>query len=60
MSCIAVLFLDISTAHSDDDLTHWEWAIPTSPVVLRGCGAMIIDQVSFIVVMLTGDRSFTA
>eukprot|EP00959_Pyramimonas_sp_CCMP1952_P030163 632409-Pyramimonas_sp.AAC.1 len=48
MSCIAVLYLNIAVCHSNDDLTHvgivpynWEWAIPASPVVLRGCRAML-------------------
>eukprot|EP00959_Pyramimonas_sp_CCMP1952_P033189 696111-Pyramimonas_sp.AAC.1 len=47
MSCIGVLYLNVAASHSNDDLTpvgivsyDWEWATPSSPVVLRGCGAM--------------------
>eukprot|EP00959_Pyramimonas_sp_CCMP1952_P321862 6735169-Pyramimonas_sp.AAC.1 len=42
--------LNIATSHSNDDLApfgivpdNWEWAIPASPVVLRVCGAMVIN-----------------
>eukprot|EP00959_Pyramimonas_sp_CCMP1952_P414651 8687933-Pyramimonas_sp.AAC.1 len=67
MSCIAVMYLNISIAHSDDDLTHfgiipynWEWAIPASPVILHGRGAMIIDQAPFIAIVLTSDSCLSA
>eukprot|EP00959_Pyramimonas_sp_CCMP1952_P018632 393566-Pyramimonas_sp.AAC.1 len=67
MPCIAVLRLNVSIAHSDDDLTpfgimlySWERPIPASPVILRGRGEMIVDQVSFIVVVLTSNNRFSA
>eukprot|EP00959_Pyramimonas_sp_CCMP1952_P125479 2623562-Pyramimonas_sp.AAC.1 len=60
MSRIAALHLNIAISHSNDDLTHlgivpcnWEWANPASPVVLRDCGAMAINSMSVVVVMLT-------
>eukprot|EP00959_Pyramimonas_sp_CCMP1952_P355431 7444791-Pyramimonas_sp.AAC.1 len=67
MSCIAVLYLNFAASHSNDDLAplgvvsyDWGWAIPASPIVLRGCGAMVNNQISFIVVMLTGESSLSA
>eukprot|EP00959_Pyramimonas_sp_CCMP1952_P422069 8841746-Pyramimonas_sp.AAC.1 len=48
MSRIAVLYLGAAASHWHDDLTpvgivsyDREWATPASPVVLRGCGAML-------------------
>eukprot|EP00959_Pyramimonas_sp_CCMP1952_P146736 3071509-Pyramimonas_sp.AAC.1 len=67
MPCIAALYLNVSIARSDDDLTlvgiiigYWERAIPASPVILRGRRAMVIDQASFIVIVLTSDSRFRA
>eukprot|EP00959_Pyramimonas_sp_CCMP1952_P079931 1671241-Pyramimonas_sp.AAC.1 len=67
MSCIAVLYLNVSIAHSDDDLTpfgitpyDWERAIPASPVILRGRGATVVDQVSFVMIVLTRNCRLSA
>eukprot|EP00959_Pyramimonas_sp_CCMP1952_P146907 3074876-Pyramimonas_sp.AAC.1 len=60
MSCVAVVDMYIAVSHSNDDLTpvgvvpyRREMAIPAPPVALRSCATMIVDQISFIVVMLT-------
>eukprot|EP00959_Pyramimonas_sp_CCMP1952_P364138 7625451-Pyramimonas_sp.AAC.1 len=60
MSCVAVLDLYTAIFHSKINLTpvgivphNWERAIPAPLVVLRSCGAMLVDQVSFVVVILT-------
>lgn len=52
--------LYIAASHWKNDLTpagivsyNQEKAIPASPVVLRSCGAMIVDKDSVVVVMLT-------
>eukprot|EP00959_Pyramimonas_sp_CCMP1952_P082627 1726612-Pyramimonas_sp.AAC.1 len=62
MPCIAALHLHISIAHSDDDvapfgiiLCNWEWAIPASPVILRARGAMGVDQISFVIIVLASN-----
>eukprot|EP00959_Pyramimonas_sp_CCMP1952_P303124 6342615-Pyramimonas_sp.AAC.1 len=67
MSCIAVWDLYIAVPHSDDNLTpvgivphDRKRAIPASPVALRSWGTMIVDQVSFVVVVLTGDSCLSA
>eukprot|EP00959_Pyramimonas_sp_CCMP1952_P331427 6940019-Pyramimonas_sp.AAC.1 len=67
MSCIAALYLNISIAYSDDDLTpfgiipyDWERAIPPSPVILRGRRAMLVDQVSVVIILLTGNCRLSA
>eukprot|EP00959_Pyramimonas_sp_CCMP1952_P298591 6245665-Pyramimonas_sp.AAC.1 len=67
MSCMAVLRLNISIAYSDDDLPpfgiipyDWERAIPASPVILRGRRAMVVDQVSFVRIALTGNCRLSA
>eukprot|EP00959_Pyramimonas_sp_CCMP1952_P073727 1541106-Pyramimonas_sp.AAC.1 len=60
MSCVAVLDLYIAVPRPSNDLTpvgivpyNREMVFLVSPVVLRSCGAMIFDQVSFVVVVLT-------
>eukprot|EP00959_Pyramimonas_sp_CCMP1952_P350713 7347941-Pyramimonas_sp.AAC.1 len=67
MSCVAALHLNISIANSDDDLTpfgiilyNWERATPASPVILRGRRAMVVDQVSCVIILLTGNCSLSA
>eukprot|EP00959_Pyramimonas_sp_CCMP1952_P091473 1914920-Pyramimonas_sp.AAC.1 len=62
MSCFAELGLHIEVSHSDNNLApvgiipyDRERTIPASPVVLRSCGTMVVDQVSFVVVVLTSD-----
>eukprot|EP00959_Pyramimonas_sp_CCMP1952_P367923 7707138-Pyramimonas_sp.AAC.1 len=67
MSRIAVLYLNISIAYSDDDRTpfgiipcDWERAVPASPIILRGSRAMVIDQVSFVIIVLTGNCRLSA
>eukprot|EP00959_Pyramimonas_sp_CCMP1952_P461676 9481979-Pyramimonas_sp.AAC.1 len=68
MPCIVVLYLNISIAHSDDDLIpifgntpyDWEPAIPASPVILRGRRAMVVDQVSNAIMVLTGSCRLSA
>eukprot|EP00959_Pyramimonas_sp_CCMP1952_P472489 9500117-Pyramimonas_sp.AAC.1 len=67
MPCIAVLYMNISIAYSDDDLTNfginpydWERAIPASPIILRGRKAMVVDEVSFVIIVLTGNCRLSA
>eukprot|EP00959_Pyramimonas_sp_CCMP1952_P150613 3152105-Pyramimonas_sp.AAC.1 len=64
MSCVTALDLHIAVPRSYDDLTpvgiiphDWERSIPATPVVFRSGGAMIVNQIAFVIVMLTSDSS---
>eukprot|EP00959_Pyramimonas_sp_CCMP1952_P304058 6363478-Pyramimonas_sp.AAC.1 len=65
MPRVAVLDLHIAASLSDNNLApvgivpHGrERAVPASPVVLRRRGAMMLNQISFTIVMLTNDSRF--
>eukprot|EP00959_Pyramimonas_sp_CCMP1952_P240778 5032319-Pyramimonas_sp.AAC.2 len=64
MSCVAALDLHIAAPHSHDDLTpvgiisyDREKSTPATPVVFCSRGTMIINQISFVMAMLTSDSS---
>eukprot|EP00959_Pyramimonas_sp_CCMP1952_P167889 3508502-Pyramimonas_sp.AAC.1 len=65
MSCVTVLDSNIAFPSSHDNLTpvviipcDREGSIPAAPVVFRRCGAIIVNQISFALAMLTNDGRF--
>eukprot|EP00959_Pyramimonas_sp_CCMP1952_P151325 3166325-Pyramimonas_sp.AAC.1 len=62
MSCITVLGLYIAVPHSPDDLTpvginphDRAESIPANPVVSYSSGTLIVNQISFVIILLTSD-----
>eukprot|EP00959_Pyramimonas_sp_CCMP1952_P159363 3333212-Pyramimonas_sp.AAC.1 len=64
MACDAALELHIAVPHPRDNLTpvgiipcNREGFVPATPVVFHSGGAMIINQISFVVIMRIRDGS---
>eukprot|EP00959_Pyramimonas_sp_CCMP1952_P301342 6304779-Pyramimonas_sp.AAC.1 len=64
MSCIAALGLYIANCYSYEDLTpvgiipcDRERSVPATPIVLCSSRSMIVNQISFVIVVLTNDVS---